>query len=214
MGGINQLVTFDVVLALVNFAFAMGILQITATRKRKTYTVWFICLFLAMGFASLSKVVFNAFYFGEYTAKSVADIVSLLVIGLAGMAAWNIGAKIIFRKKSRLKVQKFSVVLYGIFFVSVISTNYDYFLLLIHNSLATVFLLYAFVIQFYRKWQKEVAFGVLGVFMFLLAMIVNQMSSQLTEDLNSFALFFNAISLISSSLIYYSARPLVKNDIY
>jgi len=129
------------------------------------------------------------------------------------MAAWNIGAKIMFRKRNRLKIQKFSVVLYAMFFLSVITTNYDYFLLLIHNSLATVFLLYAFVIQFYKKWQKEVAFGVLGIFMFLLAMIVNQMSSSLTEELMSFAVFFNVISLMSSSLIYYSARPLVKNDI-
>lgn len=213
MGDIESLFSFEFVLGLVNFVFALSVLQTNAARKRKTYTFWFICLFLSMSFASLSKIIVDVIYETNYAVGSVSSVIFLLILGLTGMAAWNIGAKIVFKKRSRLKVQKFSFVFYGIFFLSVLISKYDYFLLLIHNSSAIIFLLYAFVIQFYRRWQKEVAFGVLGVFMLLLAIIVNQMSGELTEEVIMFTFFFNAISLVASSLIFYSAKPLVKNDI-
>lgn len=210
----SEIVSSDIILAIVNFVFAFSIYKAVAVRKRKTFTFWFICMFLSIGFAALISGLASLNI--RYITNIDADLInkfSAVIFGISGIASWNIGSKLIFYKKIRLKVQKFSFVLFGVFCAFVILTEMDYFLVLLHNSVAVIFLLYSFVIQFYRRWQKEIAFGILGIFMVLLALIIRQMIVDIDNDSLGFAFFFNLISLIASLLIYQSAKPLVKNDI-
>lgn len=210
----SKIISSDLVLAFINFTFALWIYQAVAIRKRKTFTFWFICMFLSIGFAALISGI-AGFYpiISQYTDKDFVNKISAMIFGISGIAAWNIGAKLIFYKKLRVKVQKFSFLMFFIFCCAVTFSEMDYFLVLLHNSFAVIFLLYAFVIQFYRRWQKEIAYGILGIFMVLLALIIRQMIVDIEDDGFSFSFFFNFISLIASLLIYQSAKPLVKNDI-
>lgn len=210
----SKIISSDLLLALINFILAFWIFKAVAIRKRKTFTFWFICMFLSIGFAALVSGVVGFYPLSSsLISKIYLDKISAMIFGISGIAAWNIGAKLIFYKKTRIKIQRLSFVLFFLFCLSVMSTEMDFFLVLLHNSLAVIFLLYAFVIQYYRRWQKEIAFGILGIFMVLLALIIRQMIVDLDDGGFGFPFFFNLISFIASLLIYHSAKPLVKNDI-
>jgi hypothetical protein len=199
----------DFIVASVNFVLAFWILKSTGIKQRKTFTVWFALFFISMSFSGIAKAL-GVLYPPELSLKNdVIEKVCYALLGIGGLASSNIGARLACKKSTRRTIYRIAYSLFGILTCYIILIDNSFFAVLIHNSIGLLFLLMTLIIQFYKKWDKEIAFGVLGILMTFLSLIVRQLAVGVDDAIIGLELFFNGLSLVSSLMVFSAAKLLV-----
>jgi hypothetical protein len=79
-------------------------------------------MFLSIGFAALVSGVVGFYPLSSsIISKIYLDKISAMIFGISGIAAWNIGAKLIFYKKTRIKIQRLSFFLFFVFCIYILT---------------------------------------------------------------------------------------------
>lgn len=196
----------------INFLFAYWVLRATVLRQRKTFTVWFALFFISVAFSGIAKGLGSMYPPESSLENRVIEQLCYLILAISGLASWNLGARLVCAKKARKNIYRFAYTLFGGLCCYITLVESNFFVVLIHNSIGLIFLLFSLVIQFYRKWDKEIAFGVLGIFTTFLALIVRQLAVGVDDAIMGLDVFFNGLSLFSSIMVYMAAKLLVSNE--
>ncbi len=202
----------DAIVSGLNFLFAYWVLKETVLRQRKTFTVWFALFFISVASSSIAKGLGDLYPPSLSLENRVIEQFCYIILGISGLASWNLGARLVCIKKTRKNIYRLAYSLFGALCCYIAFVESNFFVVLIHNSIGLIFFLFSLVIQFYRKWDKEVAFGVLGIFTTFLALIVRQLAVGVDDAIIGLDAFFNGLSLFSSIMVYMAAKLLVSSE--
>ncbi len=211
MYSLGNIIT-DFIAAGANFLFAYWVLKATILKQRKTFTVWFSLFFISVAFSGIAKGLGAIYPPESATMNLFVEQLCYIMLGISGLAAWNLGARLVCPKKIRTNIYRLAYTLFGGMCCYIAFVESNFFIVLIHNSLGLIFFLFSLVIQFYRKWDKEIAFGVLGIFTTFLALIVRQLAVGVDDAIMGLDIFFSSLSLFSSIMVYMAAKLLVKQE--
>lgn len=200
-------VVTDFVVVGFNVVFSLLILKVSPLKMNKTLTIWFSLFFIASAINPLSKAL-DIIYPHHLTLEKLCFI----GYGLSGLAAFNIASKLCFATKIRKNFTILSYVMFAIMAACMMSMDYNFLILLVHNAVGFLFLQFALLVLFYKKWEKAIAYGVLGVLLCFLTLMVRQLAVGINNEVMGLNLFFDSLALASTYLLYRCARYFVRKE--
>ncbi|MFI4984225.1 MAG: DUF6962 family protein [Rickettsiales bacterium] len=195
-----------------NVLFSLLILQVSPFRMNKTLTVWFTLFFIASAINPLSKALDIMYPPESSFGNLMIEKCCFIFYGLSGLAAFNIASKLCFAKKLRKRLTLVSYFMFVVMSLCMMTLDYNFLILLVHNSVGFLFLQFALLVLFYKKWEKSIAYGVLGVLLCFLSLMVRQLSMGINNEVIGLNLFFDSLALASTYLLYRCAKYFVRKE--
>ena len=200
----------DLGLALENAVFA----ALLARRARHAVLQrWFLVFFSSLALAALMGFVSHGFIADKTTGlHTVVWTVILLAIGTVALAASAIGARLLWPAATALRVTRAAAML-GILYTVVILAGYRFFVTAIAFYLpATLFLLTALVIHDHRTPAAHLRAGIIGMFLTLVAALVQQAKIGLHPVYFDHNALYHLIQAVALLLVYLAARGLLRSE--
>jgi len=202
----------DFLVSSINFILAFWIINSTKIRTRKTFTIWFCLFFFSISFSGIAKGLALVYPPDSSVTNLAIEKACFLILGISGLASWNLGARLSCNKIVRLNIYRLSYLSFGAMSSYIIFVDSVFYVVLVHNAFGLIFFLFSLIAQFYKKWDKEIAFGVLGIFTTFLALLVRQLAVGFNDAIFGFDIFFNSLCLFSSIMVYLAAKLLIDQD--
>lgn len=195
-----------------NIIFSLMIIQVSPLRLNKTLTIWFAVFFIASAVNPLSKAFDIIYPPGSSFDNLMIEKICFVFYGLSGLAASNIAAKLSFGNRVRKKINIFSYFIFSVMALLMLVMDHNFMILLIHNSFGFLFLQFALLVLFYKRWEKAIAYGVLGVLLCFLTLMVRQLSVGINNEVIGLNLFFDSLALLSTYFLYRCGKYFVRKE--
>ena len=168
---------------------------------------WFCAFFAATGLAAFLGAVTHGFVPDQKSALyRVLWFGIFAAIGLAAVASWVIGARLILGDAGVRIVLIGAVFALVVYMVVVIKVSQSFAVPIFYYLPSAVFLLGAFSLAFYRNPELHLAFGIAGVLFTFVAALVQQLKVKLHPRYFDHNAFYHVIQAIALFLIFLAAR--------
>ncbi len=179
-------------------------------RRRDAVRFWFIVLFFALGFGSFLGGIEHGFI--EDKTSKVQGLVwaaTLMSIGIAALAAWVIGARLLFFERVVRWITGTAVLVFAFYSVIVLWLIRDFWIAVVYYLPASFFLLAVLLIEYRRTPQRYHRAGVAGLGLTIVAAIVQQAGFGLHPQYFNHNALYHLIQALGFLLIYRCADDLV-----
>ncbi|MCI0691486.1 hypothetical protein L0337_05695 [candidate division KSB1 bacterium] len=179
-------------------------------RRGNAMRFWFVTLFAALGFGAFLGGTEHGFI--EDKTSGLHGLVwsaTLISIGVAGVAAWAIGARLLFSGRVVRCITSAAVILFGIYSAIVLWLIRDFWIALVHYLPASAFLLAAFLLEYRRTLSRYFGAGVAGLGLTIVAATVQQAGFGLHPKYFNYNALYHLIQAFAFLLIYHCARGLL-----
>ena len=183
------------------------ILLVRHSAHSKSMLDWFVAFFAATGLAA---------FIGALAHGLVTDVQSALYkglwlgrfasIGLAAIASWAIGARLILSDATARAIIVCAFVAFVIYMVIVLKISQSFAVAIIYYLPSAVFLFIAFTVAYVRSRERFFAVGTAGTLMTFLASLVQQ--TQIGFPYFDHNAFYHLIQAAALLLIFLAARRL------
>jgi hypothetical protein len=140
----------------------------------------------------------------------VVWVSTLIAIGVAALASWAIGARLIFDGKAVERVTAFAALLFAAYIAVVIFVSQAFTVAVVHYLPAAGFLLFAFAYAWRRRPSRLLAAGIAGVALTFVAAAVQQGRIGLHPRYFNHNALYHLIQAFALLLIFLAARGLLK----
>jgi hypothetical protein len=174
---------------------------------------WFMVFFSSLALAALMGFVSHGFIADKASGLHTAVWATiLLAIGTVALAAWAVGARLLWPAATALRVTRAAAML-GILYVAVVLAGYRFFVTAIVFYLpATLFLLTALVIHYRRTPAAHLLAGVFGMLLTFVAVVVQQARIALHPMYFDHNALYHLIQAVALLLVYLAARGLLRSE--
>lgn len=199
----------DLGLALENALFA----TLLARRARCALLQrWFMVFFSGLALAALLGFISHGFIADKGSGLHAAAWATvLLAIGAVALAAWAIGAHLLWPDAMARRITR-AAILCGVLYAAVILAGYRLFVMAIAFYLpATLLLLTALVVHSRRIPAAHLRAGVIGMLLTLVAALVQQAGIALHPVYFDHNALYHLIQAVALLLVYLAARGLLRS---
>jgi len=188
----------------------LAILLYKQARRGNAMRFWFVTLFAALGFGACLGGTEHGFI-DDKTSRlhGLVWSATLISIGVAAVAAWAIGARLLFSGRVVRCITSAAVILFGIYSAIVLWRIRDFWIAIVHYLPASVFLLTAFLIDYRRSLSRYLGAGVAGLGLTFVAATVQQAGIGLHPIYFNHNALYHLIQALGFLLIYCCARGLI-----
>jgi hypothetical protein len=163
--------------------------------------------------ASLCGGTVHGFYLDEQApAGEILWLATLLAMGVTALAAWAIGAKLIFSSRVSSWVLGAAAVQFAAFGLAVLSWSQKFAIALVNNLPAVVFLLFALCLAYRSKRERKLLIAALGVALALLAGLLQQLGVGLHPVYFNHNALYHVVQAIALLLFFLGGSRLVCNS--
>ena len=192
------------------------VLAALVNRPRATDAVlqgWFVLFFAALALAAFLGFVAHGLILHKMslTHRLVWRGV-LLAIGAVSLAAWAIGARLIFPPRAAQVVAIVMALAFAGYAAFVLSHTRSYVVAIVAYLPAALFLLGAFLLRLRRSPTPHLGSGVAGLVLTLVAAVVQQLGIDLHPVWFNHNALYHLIQALGLWLIYRAARGLVRAE--
>lgn len=212
------MILLEPAVALTDFGLAIEgvVLALLVGRPRAADSVlqgWFVLFFAALALAAFFGFVAHGFIVHKhsFTHELVWRAV-LLSIGVISLAAWAIGARLIFSPRIAQIVIFLIVLAFALYAALVLSHSRSYAIAIVAYLPAALFLLGAFLLRQRRAPMPHLGFGIAGLVLTLVAAVVQRFAIGLAPVWFNHNALYHLIQAVGLWLIYRAARGLVRAE--
>ncbi len=183
-------------------------------RRRDAIRFWFIVLFAALGFGAFLGGTEHGFI--ENKTSRIHGLVwsaTLISIGVAALAAWAIGARLLFFEQAVRWITGAALLVFLFYSVLVLWLIREFWIAIVYYLPAAVFLLTAFLVEYKRTPRGYLRAGVAGLGLTFVAAIVQQAGFGLHPEYFDHNALYHLIQAIGFFLIYRCAHGLIATKI-
>ena len=171
----------------------------------------FVGFFAAVALAALLGGIAHGFLPDEQARLyRVVWLSTLIAIGVAALASWAIGARLIFGERTTGRVTAFAALLFGAYVVAVVFVSQSFAVAIVHYLPAAAFLLFAFAYAWRRRRLDFLAAGIAGVALTFVAAAVQHGRIGLHPRYFNHNALYHLIQAFALLLIFLAARGLLK----
>lgn len=172
---------------------------------------WFMLFFGSVSAASLFGGTVHGFFLDEQTlGAAILWPATLLATGVTSLSAWAIGAKLLFSQRVAQRVISAALGLYVLFSLVVILVNAEFWVAVVNNLPAILFLLVALVLTYRRTKLTSILPAVAGLGLTLLAAILQQLRVGIHPVYFNHNALYHVIQAVALLLLYFGCRTLVE----
>ena len=173
------------------------------------YRSWFALFFLAAGAAPLLGGTMHGFFPQEGTlAHDGLWVATLLAVGIAALAGWTIGARLILAERPARAVSSAAFVLYLAYAGIVLFVSRDFLVAIVHYLPATLFLLVAFAARYRRTGERPLAAAAVGLALTFVAAAVQQLEIPLHPTYFDHNALYHVVQAAGLWMVFVGARRL------
>ena len=191
------------------------VLAALVNRPRATDAVlqgWFVLFFAALALAAFFGFVAHGFIVHKMSlAHRLVWRAVMLAIGVVSLAAWAIGARLIFPARTAQVVAIIMALAFAGYTAFVLSHTRSYVVAIIAYLPAALFLLGAFLRR-RRSPTPHLGSGIAGLLLTLVAAVVQQLGFDLHPVWFNHNALYHLIQALGLWLIYRAARGLVRAE--
>lgn len=175
-----------------------------------TLQSWFVLFFAALALAAFLGFVAHGFIVHKMslTHRLVWRAV-LLATGVVGLAAWAIGARLIFSTRTARLIITLVALAFAAYAALVLSHQRSFVVAVVAYLPAALFLLAAFLLRRRRSPTPQLASGIAGLLLTLVAAAVQQFGIDLHSIWFNHNVLYHLIQALGLWLIYRAAHGLV-----
>lgn len=167
---------------------------------------WFCAFFAATGLAAFLGAVTHGFISDQKSALYRVLWLGIFgAIGLAAVACWVIGARLLFGDAGVRIVLIGAIIALVVYMAIVIKVSQSFAVPIIYYLPSAVFLLLAFGVAYIRNPELHFAFGMAGVLLTFVAALVQQIKVRLHPRYFDHNAFYHVIQAIALFLIFLAA---------
>jgi len=172
---------------------------------------WFVLFFCATSIASLTGGTVHGFFFDqETTTYNILWSITLIAIGCAALAAWNIGARILLSQKATRWISRAAIMELAVF-VSMVFLGSQAFAVAIINYLPpAIFLLMAFLLTYVRTRNRAALIGAGGMLLTFVAAGAQQIGIALHPRYLTHNAVYHVIQGLSLLMMFGCARGYIR----
>ena len=168
----------DVVLTDYGLALECSVFTFVLIRnkcKDQPLRIWFALLFSSIGLASIIGGTIHGFLHEGTLSHAILWRATIVSIGISALAAWTIGAKILFDNLGQRLVPVLAAVNFSIYLGYVVFFNQKFVVAIANYLPATIFLLIVFTILYKEYPHRLVFLALAGLILTFVAAGVQQM---------------------------------------
>lgn len=175
------------------------------------WRAWFMAFFSSIGVGALLGGVTHGFVadFSSPIAQALWSA-TLLALGLAALACWAIGARLLFSLSAARWIEAFAGMLFALYAAAILFVDASFVVAIAHYGLAGAFLLIAFVVSYYKHRRRCVRHGIGGLVLSYAAAAVQQTGTAIDSLNLSHNALYHIIQAIALALIFLTARGLAQ----
>ncbi|MGH7768223.1 MAG: DUF6962 family protein [Candidatus Binatia bacterium] len=168
---------------------------------------WFTAFFGSISLASFAGGTVHGFFNDEQTAgHAVLWSATLLAIGVTALAAWAIGADLLFSAKIARRVARAAAAELCVYGVIVLAFTREFWLAVAMYLPATLFLLVALVRRYRRAHDREIFIGIAGLALTFVGAALQQAEIPLHHAYFTHNALYHLIQGVALFMIFYAAR--------
>lgn len=181
--------------------------------RHGTLTIWFAVFFGSASLAALTGGTSHGFFReSSGTVYEILWVVTLLAIGLAALAAWVIGAKILFSKTVAQWISTAAAAQFVIYGVVLLFRTQAFWIAIADYLPTAVFLLAVFLLAYQRTREKPPLVGSMGLALTFIASWVQQRRVALHPVYFDHNAFYHLIQAAALFMIFWAARWFVMEE--
>jgi uncharacterized protein DUF6962 len=170
---------------------------------------WFVVFFAALGIGALLGGIAHGFLPDiRSTIYGIVWSATLLAIGIAALASWAIGARLLFSERAAKRVLVLAGLLFIVYVATVLLLSQSFAVAIAYYVPAAAFLLIAFVVTHLRRPRNYLVAGIAGLVLSFAAAAIQQ------TEVGMLGLSHNALyHLVQAAallLIFAAARGLTR----
>jgi len=168
---------------------------------------WFMVFFGSISLASLAGGTVHGFFNDEQAAVyAILWPATLIAIGLTALAAWTIGACLLFSPKIVRWITAAALVEFAGYSACVLLLTDEFWIAVAIYVPAAVFLLIALVGKYRRAQDREIVIGIAGLFLTFVAAAVQQAEIPLHPAYFNHNAFYHLIQGVALFMLFWTAR--------
>ncbi len=203
------LTDYGLVFECVILALLLNRLKGTATGFRN----WFIVFFCALGFAAFAGGTAHGFIHEKTSLLHTAVWNSTLIaIGVAGLAAWMIGGRLVSSDTVRRGVSGAAVTLFVMYCTVVVLIVNSFLVAIIYYLPATLFLFMTFLLRYRQRRSKYGLSGMSGLLLTLAAAGIQQAGVALDPIWFDHNALYHLIQAVAILLLFLAARGFIRHE--
>ena len=203
------LTDYGLVFECVILALLLNRLKGTATGFRN----WFIVFFSALGFAAFAGGTAHGFIHEKTSLLHTAVWNSTLIaIGVAGLAAWLIGVRLVSSYTVRKWISGAAVTLFVIYCTVVVLIVNSFLVAIIYYLPATLFLFMAFLWRYLQRRSSHGLSGMTGLLLTLAAAGIQQAGVALHPIWFDHNALYHLIQAVALLLLFLAARGFILEE--
>jgi hypothetical protein len=173
---------------------------------------WFIAFFAALGLAALLGAVTHGFLADPQSQMyRVIWSATLLAIGVAALAGWALGARLLLSEIAARHVMATAGAVFAGYVAVVLLVSQSFTVAVIHYLPAAAFLLAAFILSYVQRRDRFLLAGIAGVALSFVAAAVQQTATGLHPLYFNHNALYHLIQAFALLLIFLAARGLLRN---
>jgi hypothetical protein len=182
-------------------------------KRKHPLRPWFVVFFGSISLASLAGGTAHGFFNDEQTAGyAILWPATLIAIGVTALAAWAIGANLLFSRKLARWISAAAAAEFAAYSAAVLLGAREFWLAMAAYLPAALFLLIALVVKYRRAKRRKIAIGIAGLALTFVAAAVQRAGIPLHPDYFNHNALYHVIQGAALFMIFLSARFLIARE--
>lgn len=176
---------------------------------------WCAAFFAALGVAALFGGSAHGLFADKQTfAYLLVWDASLLAIGVAALAGWSIGARLLFDERGAAWIVRAAMLVFAVYAAVIVFVSHQFVVAIAHYLPAAVFLLVAFVFAYVRQRHPRLLLGALGMALTFVAAGMQQAGIGLHPRYFNHNALYHLVQAAALILIFLAMRSITtrRND--
>jgi hypothetical protein len=183
-------------------------------KRKPLLRPWFVVFFGSISLAGLAGGTAHGFFNDEQTAGSaILWQAALICIGATAVAAWAIGAELLFSRKTARWISAAAAAEFGAYCLAVLLVTQEFWIAMADYLPAALFLLVALAVKYRRATHRKIAIGIAGLALTFVAAAVQWAAIPIHPDYFNHNALYHTIQGGALFLIFLSARFLLDNKV-
>lgn len=172
---------------------------------------WFTAFFIALGVAALIGGTFHGFFGNQSSlGPTVLWPATLVAIGMAALALWNIGAALILSERVANWIFWGALLVFVAYVLFIVFSTRVFWIAIVNYIPAAVFLFVALLVMYWRNGMTYLLVGVGGIVLTFIAASVQYAGISIHPRYFNHNALYHLIQAVALFLIYWTARVLVR----
>jgi len=133
----------------------------------------------------------------------------LLAIGLTALAAWSIGARLLFSERTARAIEVLAAVECAAYAFIVLAVDQSFWIAIAHYAPSVFFVALAFLVAYRRRGEGPLLTGLVGLLLMIAGAVVHQLRIAIHPAYFNHNALFHVVQMAAFVLVFVAGRHLV-----